>query len=64
MPPTLYQYNMYQNRITVVLHKNLYNCNFNGQEKEFMPTQTACEEPSKGHEDGSSGGPEDNLFDR
>ena len=29
-----------------------------------MLTQTACDEPSKEHEDGSSCGPEDNLFDR
>ena len=29
-----------------------------------MLTQTACDEPSKEHEDGSSGGPEDNLLYR
>ena len=29
-----------------------------------MLTQTACDEPSNEHEDGSSGGPEDKLLDR
>ena len=32
--------------------------------RKNMLAQTACDEPSKEHEDGSSCGPEDNLLDR
>ena len=34
------------------------------KKKEFMLTQTACDEPSNKHEDGSYGGPKDSLLDR
>ena len=63
LPLTLYQQNIHQKRITIIYIKYL-QLQFSTAKKEMMLTQTACDEPSNEHEDGSSGGLEDNLLDR